>query len=359
MRTWAEINQRLYRGQANVVTVAEAQQLVQEHGLAGAAEQVDVIVTATFVPVSWAMLFFRPALAQPTHRLEQAWLAGIPLQTGFQPQELVLEASATNNRGQQRGGGHLLEAWLAGERLTLRLQLRPGTHSSPTSWEGAIGLSDLERARLLIVQRSHPQGRVAVNSQSQAQPSELGLLLPEMRNAAHAWMGPWEPAILDPQGKAIVPGLPVLVAGGVGQVAWREGNNIALSTELPSTRREYLRALTIPGYAIGLAVGVAWPIAVLDPQMLAPLEKAEDRLQAEVLDYGSKRRPYPSLGQVSYGALQQGIIHIAGRQIPVTPLSSATRAARMAKDLEQRLLRREFPPLSPPTVDRAEEGTGS
>jgi len=350
MRTWAEIDRRLYQGQATVLTVKEVQDLVREHGVSKAAEQVDVVVTATFAPVSWALLFFRPAANTPGHWAERAWLGGIPLQVGFHPAQMLLEASATGNRGPQRGGAHLLEAWLSGERLVLRLQFQPGAPSAQSAWEGGIGLSDLEEARLLVVLRSAGQGLVAVNGRPQPLPSELGLLLPEMGNAAHTWMGCWEPGVLDPAQRAILPGLPILLAGSVGQVAWRQGPAIALSAGLHSIRREYLRALAIPNYGVGLAVGVAWPVPVLDPQALAPLEDPETRLTAELVDYAAARRPLHRLGEVSYGALLQGTISVAGRPVPVTSLSSPTRAVRLAEELKARLLRREFPPLSPPTL---------
>lgn len=356
MRTWAEIDQRLYQGQATVATVSEALQLIQEQGLEDAAERIDVVVTATFGPVSWAQLFFRPAPASAAQWAEYSWLAGLPLQQGFFPQEFVLETSTRNSRSQQRGGGHLLEAWLAGERLPLRLQLRPTTPSAPSHWEGSIGLADLEAAQLQVVLPSAARGVVAVNSQAQSLPSEFGILLPDMGNAAHTWMGPWEPAVLDPTGKAVFSGLPLLVAGNIGQVAWRKEHCIALSTDFRSTRREQLRALSIPGYKAGLSIGVAWPIAVLGPQTLAPLAEPEVSLLADVLDLSSAQRPFPLLGQVSYPDLSRGVVQVDGRPVPVTSLSSPTRAEHLAEDLKQRLLRREFPPLSPPTHSWGEEG---
>ncbi|MBN1484862.1 MAG: hypothetical protein JXA37_09080 [Chloroflexia bacterium] len=356
MRSWAEIDQRLFQGQAAVLTAAEAQELIRERGLEEAARRVDVVVTATFVPACWAMLFFRPTAPSVAHWVEQAWLAGVPLLQGFQPQEFVLEASASGPRQLRRGGAHLMEAWLAGERLSLRLQLRPVSPTTPGSWEHALGLADLQQARLLVVQRSLARGCLATNSQAEALPSELGILLPGMGNAASVWMGPWEPAVLDPHGRIIRPGLPVLLAGEVGHVVWRQTETIAVSTDLSLARREYLRALSIPGYAVGLAVGVAWPIAVLDAALLAPLQNPEKDLPADVLDYGSAQRPFPRLATLSYGQIQGDTIDVDGRNVPLTTLSSRSRAARLAEELKQRLLRREFPPLAPPAAAPTETG---
>jgi uncharacterized protein (DUF39 family) len=357
MRTWAELDRRLYQGQATVATVEEVQQLLQTLSLSEAVEQVDVVVTATFAPVSWAVLFSRLALPATVQWIEQAWLAGIPLQPGFHPREMALQAGATVSHSPPRGGAHLLEAWLSGERLPLKLRLRPGTLSMQSSWEGSIGLTDLESARLLVVVQSRVEGQVAVNNQSQPLSCELGLLFPEMGNAAHSWMGPWEPAALDAAGRSIAAGLPVLLAGSVGHVVWRHDHTIALTGDLHNARREYLRPLVIPGYGIGLSVGIAWPIAVLDAQTLAPLKDSETELCAQVLDYGAAQRPFPCLAQASYGDLSAGTISVAGRQVPVTPLSSTTRAARLAEDLKQRLLHREFPPLFPSAPKWTEEVT--
>ncbi len=345
---WQEIDRRLYQGQAAVMTLAEARQALQ----AGEPlpERVDVVVTATFAPASWGLLFFRPALPTVARRVERAWLGDVPLQSGQVPGEFLLHAATTAAHNPRRGGAHLLEAWLAGERLPLRLELRPG--AATLNWSGSIGLADLEAARLLVQVRSLRRGQVAVNSQGQPLPCEYGLLLPGMENAAHTWMGPWEPALLDPDERAIIAGLPVLLAGGVGRVAWREERDIALSADLHAVRREYLRPLTIPGYGIGLSVGVGWPVVMLDERSLLPLHRPETDLWADVVDYGT---PLPHLGQVHYADLAAGTIPVAGRPVPVTSLASPTRAARLAADLKARLLQRAFPPLSPPVRGGREE----
>jgi uncharacterized protein (DUF39 family) len=173
-----------------------------------------------------------------------------------------------------------------------------------------------------------------------------------MGNAAHAWMGPWEPGVLDPSERVILAGQPVLLAGSVGQVAWRQGATIALSADLRSIRREYIGALNIPGYGIGLSVGVAWGVPVLDPQVLSPLED-DGSLKADVVDYSAGDLSY-RLEEVSFGALRQGTIRVAGRQVPVSSLSSPTRAARLAEELKMRLLRREFPPLLSPALGQVQ-----
>lgn len=355
MRTWSEISQRLYQGQAVVATVTEAGQQIQEMGLSQTVEQVDIVVTATFAPVPWAMVSFGPSLPPHARWIEQAWLAGVPLQTGFVPRHLLLHAQAETQRNPQRGGAHLLEAWLAGERLPLRLQLRPSAVHSQPSWEGAVGLSDLEQATLLVYLHSPPQGRVALNSQSVALPSEVGLLLPEMGNAAYTWAGPGEPGVLDPNGRAIVPGTPVLVAGSMGHVAWRQGPFMLLTADLHTARREYLRPLVIPGHGVGLAVGIAWALPVLDPQMLAPLLHPREGPYAEIVDYGATQWPPRSLERIPYGDLTKGQIAVGDRAVPLTSLISPTRSVRLAEELKQRLLRREFPPLSPPTAQPAAE----
>lgn len=359
MHAWSEIDRRLYRGQARVATAEQVQQQIEAQGIEAAAQGVDLLVTATFAPVSWALLFFRPSLPAPIQSIEGAWLSGVPLQSGFSSGEMVLSADATDDRNQQRGGAHLLDVWLAGDRLPLRVQPRPSPSSAQSAWEGSIGLTDLAYARLLIVLRSAVQGWAAVNSHSHALPSACGLLLPDMGNAAHTWMGGWEPALLDPSGRMVLPGWPVLLAGSVGRVAWRQGTTIALSADFRTMRREYLRPLTVPNWGVGLSVGVAWPVPVAQPQVLSPLERQGERLSVQIRDYGPPQRPFSPLGQVAYGDLLAGTIHVAGRQVPVTTLSSLHRAARLAEVLKARLLRREFPPLSPPTIDQGEEAVGS
>ncbi|MGC8875212.1 MAG: homocysteine biosynthesis protein, partial [Chloroflexia bacterium] len=253
MRTWAEVDRRLYQGQAGIATVSEARALVRQHGVQGAARQIDILIAATFAPVSWALLLFRSAVPLTSSAPERAWLGGIPLQRGFAPHELALDLGATGNRGPFRAGAHLLDSWLAGERPVLRLQSRAGSRGGEVSWEGAIGLNDLVEARLLLLVHSPPEGRLTVNGDSRPLGTYCGVLVPERGNAVHAWSGPAEPGVLDRLERILRPGFPILLAGGVGHVAWRRGAAIGLSAELRDLRRQYLRPLAIPGYGAGLA----------------------------------------------------------------------------------------------------------
>lgn len=347
MRTWAEVDRRLYHGQAGIVTVPEARALVRQRGLGEAARQIDVLVTATFAPVPWAILLFRPSLPSFPVSLERAWLGGIPLQCGFSSHEFVLDLGATGNRGASHAGAHLLDSWLAGERPVLRLQSRGGSRGGETSWEGALGLNDLEEARLLVAVRSPPEGRLAVNSHTQPLATFHGVLLPERGNAVHTWAGPAEPGVLDRLERILRPGFPVLVAGGVGHIAWRRGTSLGLTVEARDLRREYLRPLVVPGYRAGLAMGIACPLPVVDAQVLAPLENPEERLVLEVVDLGAPQKPPLRVAQVPYRVVEEGSIDLAGRAIPITSLCSPTRAARLAEELRSRLQRREFPPFLP------------
>jgi uncharacterized protein (DUF39 family) len=347
MRTWAEVDRRLYYGQASVATVPEARSLVQQQGAEEVARQIDVLVTATFAPAAWAILLFRPALPFLPSTPERAWLGGIPLQRGFSPYDLVLDLGATGNRGPLRGSAHVLDGWLAGERPILRVQTRARGRAGEVSWEGALALKDLEEAQLIVTIHSPSEGRLLVNSHAQSLPTHYGLLLPERGNAAHTWAGPAEPGVLDRTERILRPGLPVLMAGGLGHIAWRRGATIGLGVDAREVRREYLRPLAIPGYGVGLAVGVAWPLPVLDAQVLAPLECPEERLMLQVVDLGVPQKPPPQVSQVPYRVVEDGSIELGGQSIPVTSLCSPTRAARLAGELKSRLQRREFPPFLP------------
>ena len=72
-KTIREINEKIKKGKAVVVTAEEVIDLVEKNGLKETAEQVDVVTTGTFGPMCSSGAYFNIGHANPrrwTHYLE-------------------------------------------------------------------------------------------------------------------------------------------------------------------------------------------------------------------------------------------------------------------------------------------------
>ena len=92
-KTYAEINEKIRKGQVVVVNAEEMIDIVEEEGVEKAAHEVDVVTTGTFSPMcsSGALLNF--GHAKPRIKVQKAWLNGVPAYAGLAAVDLYIGAS--------------------------------------------------------------------------------------------------------------------------------------------------------------------------------------------------------------------------------------------------------------------------
>ena len=73
LRTYAEINEKIKKGQAVVVTAEEIIGIVKDKGVETAAREVDVVTTGTFGPMCSSGAFFNVGHAKPKMKIQKAW----------------------------------------------------------------------------------------------------------------------------------------------------------------------------------------------------------------------------------------------------------------------------------------------
>ena len=130
MRTIAEINDKISRGQAVVWTVEEVKAKVVTLGVAEVAKQVDVVTTGTFEPMESTGAMINLGHTDPPIKIRQCWLDGIPAYAAFGAVDLYLGATATADYnlqetdpdlregiGLEKGGGHVIEDLIAGKAV--------------------------------------------------------------------------------------------------------------------------------------------------------------------------------------------------------------------------------------------------
>ena len=129
-KTIAEINEKIKKGQAVVVTAEEIIDIAKKKGTSQAAKEVDVVTTGTFGPMCGSGAFFNVGHTKPRIKLGggKVYLNDVPAYTGIAAVDIFLGATALpdddpKNRiypGEFRyGGGHVIEELVAGKDIRL------------------------------------------------------------------------------------------------------------------------------------------------------------------------------------------------------------------------------------------------
>ena len=148
-------------------------------------------------------------------------------------------------------------------------------------------------------------------------------------------------------------GIPI---GGAG--------TLAVIGDLKQMRPEWLVGASFLGYGASLIVGIGIPIPILNEEIVRFTAVRDEDIMVPIIDYSDA---YPNkkagnLGVVSYKELKSGRINIEGKTVPTTPLSSYSRARKIAAILKEWISKGEFElttPVAPlPTAGAAIEVKG-
>ncbi len=362
-KTIAEINERIKRGEAVVVTAEEVIDIVEEKGAEEAARQVDVVTTGTFGPMCSSGAFINLGHAQPRMKIHRAWLNEVPVFCGIAAVDIYIGATEMAEHdplnevfpGEFRyGGGHLIEDLVAGKSVRLRATSY-GTDCYPNrSWERDLTLADTKEAWLFNPRNAYQNYNVAVNLSDKVIYTYMGVLRPNLGNANYCSAGQLSPLLNDPLFRTVGIGTRIFLGGGTGYVAWygtqhntevprgpggapkRPAGTISVIGDLKGMSTRYLTGYSILGYGASLAVGIGIPIPVLDEEVIRAAAVRDQDLVAPVVDYSTD---YPQgtgkvLGEVTYAQLKSGSITLEGKEIPTAPLSSYSRAREIAETLK-------------------------
>lgn len=364
MKTIEEINEKIRKGQVVVVDAEEIIEIVAEKGAKKAAQEVDVVTTGTFGPMCSTGAFLNPGHTKPRCKFNKVWLNGVNAYTGLAAVDVFLgatelpEGDPANSVFPGRfeyGGAHVIEDLLAGKDVEMRVQAY-GTDCYPRkevrSW---IKLSDLNQALLCNPRNCYQNYGVAVNRDAKrVLYTYMGILQPNMANANYCSAGQLSPLLNDPFYRTIGLGTRIFLGGGVGYVWW-EGTQhnptvartpkgipiggagtLAVCGDLKQMDPRWLRAVSLVGYGVSMAVGIGIPIPILDEETVRHCAVSDADLVAPVIDYSTD---YPNgvpgnLGVVSYKELKSGKITLNGKSIPTAGLSSYVRAKEIAATLK-------------------------
>ena len=365
-KTIQEINEKIKKGKAVVVTAEEIIDLVDKKGAKEVAKEVDVVTTGTFGPMCSSGAYLNVGHTKPRIKLGggRVYLNDVPVYTGLAALDIYLGATALPDEDPRNkvypgsfkyGGGHVIEALVAGKDVVLKGQAY-GTDCYPRkNIETLINIKDLNEAVLFNPRNCYQNYNVAVNLSERIIYTYMGLLKPHLGNANYCTAGQLSPLLNDPYYKTIGLGTRIFLGGGVGFVAWqgtqhnpavkRRENGIPVSAagtlavigDLKQMSSKWLTGTTMYGYGVTLTVGIGIPIPMLNEEICRYSAVRDEEIYTQVLDYG---RAYPqgekgSLGEVNYAQLKSGRIKLQNKEVPTGSLSSYAKAKEIAGILKE------------------------
>lgn len=371
-KTVAEINEKIRKGQAVVVTAEEMIDIVAEEGVRKAAKSVDVVTTGTFGPMCSSGAFLNFGHTKPRMKMSKVWLNDVPAYGGLAAVDCYIGATEVaegdplnrSHPGEFRyGGGHVIEDLVAGKDVLLRAE-GYGTDCYPRrELETWIKLEDCNQAFLCNPRNAYQNYNVAVNlSKDRDIYTYLGVLKRNLGSASFCSAGQLSPLLNDPYYRTIGIGTRIFIGGAQGYIFWQGtqhapgvarnehgvptggAGTIATVGDLKAMDPRYVVGASFYGYGCTLSLGIGIPIPVLDVDMARFTAVRDEDIVAPIVDYS---RGYPHfeggpLGYVSYAELKSGKITVQGKEVPTTPISSYVRAREIAENLKEQIRKGEF-----------------
>ncbi len=364
-KTVAEINDKIRKGQAVVVTAEEVIGIVAKKGLPKAAKEIDVVTTATFGPMCSSGAYLNVGHSKPKIKLGggSIHLNDVPAYAGFAAVDVFIGATALpDNDPRNRtypgefnyGGGHVIEDLVAGKDVKL-VATTYGTDCYPRKKiDTLINIKGINEAVLFDIRNAYQNYNVAVNLSDRTIYTYMGVLKPNLGNANYCSAGQLSPLLNDPYYRTIGVGTRIFLGGGIGYVAWhgtqhvpdvlrgengvprRGAGTLAVIGDLKQMKPDWLRGVSFLGYGCTLMVGIGVPIPILSEETLRFAAVKDEEIFAPILDYSES---YPKgktdiLGEVSYAQLKSGRILVKKKDVPTASLSSYPKAVEIAQTLK-------------------------
>ncbi len=361
-RTYQEINKKIARKEAVVMTAEEVITLKEEQGIEKAAEMVDVVTTGTFGPMCSSGAFFNVGHSDPPIRMQKVWLNEVMAYAGLAAVDIYLGATQlSESERNDYGGAHVIEDFIKGKNIRLKA-LSGGTDCYPArEVEALISKETVNQAFMVNPRNAYQNYNVAVNQSAKKIYTYMGILLPDLGNANYSTSGQLSPLLNDPDLRTVGIGTRIFIGGTEGYVIWegtqfspksipilekstlvKRGATLAVIGDLKNMQPDFIQAAYFAGYGVSLYVGIGIPIPILDEDIMRSVSIKDEEIYTEILDYSCPHPEKPSLGWVNYAQLRSGQIEIKGKKVPTSSLSSYAKARIIAHTLKEWIAKGQF-----------------
>jgi uncharacterized protein (DUF39 family) len=363
-KTIAEINERIKKGKAVVLTAEEMVETVKRLGKTKAAKEVDVVTTGTFSPMCSSGLLFNFGQEPPLMRASQVWLNNVSCYGGLAAVDSycgATEPSADDPLNKvypgrfAYGGGHVIEDLLRGKPVRLRAKSYVTDCYPRKELEKDVTLASLPYAQLLNPRNCYQNYNCAVNMSGRTIYTYMGPLKPGCRNANYATSGQLSPLFNDPYLRTIGLGTRIFMGGGIGYVIGAGTQHVVKPTrnergipltasgtlmlkgDLKQMDPRYVRGVSLIGYGCSLNLGVGIPIPILDEDMAWFAGVSDADIQMPIRDYGYD---YPTgvnriIAHATFEELKSGSITLNERSVQTVPVTSYTLSLEIAQELKK------------------------
>ena len=359
-RTYEEINEKIKKGDAVVMTAEEVIGVVEREGIEKATKEVDVVTTGTFGAMCSSGAFINFGHSEPPIKMTKVWLNDVPAYAGLAAVDAYIGATEPRQDGNiEYGGAHVIEDLISNRPVRLQAT-SSGTDCYPRKdIDTYISLKTVNQAYMYNPRNAYQNYGVATNSSERTLFTYMGKLLPHYGNATYSSAGQLSPLLKDPKMRTIGIGTRIFLGGAQGYVAWEgtqfktnsvvkngvpvsSSRTLAVVGDLKQMSSEFIRALSFKNYGVSLAVGLGIPIPILDEDVMRAASVREDQIFAPVLDYSVQSRMRLSIREVSYAELRSGTIEINDKKVKTSSLSSYAKARQVAETLKKQIANGEF-----------------
>ncbi len=350
-RTIEEINEKIRKGDAQVLTAEEMKRLVESSSVEVAFKEVDVVTTGTFGAMCSSGAIINLGHSDPPIKIDKATINNVPICHPGAAVDLYVGATAmSETKPFEYGGGHLIEDLVNGEEVELKAQAY-GTDCYPrTQLQTRLTKDDLNQFYLLNFRNCYQRYNCAVNSRDETIYTYMGKLLPHMKNATYSGAGELNPLMNDPDYETIGMGTRIFLGGAqgyvIGEGTQHEGSSmngtLMVRGNAKRMNSEFLRGATFTRYGTTLYIGLGIPIPILNEGLVKKTAIRDEAIFTNVVDYGVPRRDRPKLAKVSYKELKSGTVTVGNKSIKVSSLSSLKTARKVAATLKDWITHGEF-----------------
>lgn len=349
IRSIDEINEKIKRGDAVVLTAEEVIKLAESGGVEAVAKEVDVVTTGTFGAMCSSGVFLNFGHSDPPIKMVRCWLNDVPVYKGLAAVDGYLGAtSISETRGLEYGGGHVIEDLVSGKEVVLRAESY-GTDCYPRRHiETVITIDDLNQAILVNPRNCYQRYEAATNSSDRILYTYMGTLLPNYGNVTFSGAGQLNPLCKDPSYETIGFGTKIFLGGGVGYIIG-EGTQhnpepgygtLMVKGDLKQMNSRYLRGASFYRYGPTLYIGIGIPIPIINMSVAKNVALRDEDIFVNIRDYAVPSRPdlRPIIKRVSYAELRSGKVYLGDRKVPSSSLSSYKMAREIAETLKKWIL---------------------
>ncbi len=357
-KSYKEINEKIAKGEAVVMTAEEVSVLAETMSSEAIAEKVDVVTTATFGPMCSSGAFVNFGHSTPAMRMEKIFLNNVEVSGGIAAVDTYIGATQESENDPTFGGAHVIEALIRGDEVDL-LATGKGTDCYPRKEiKAKISKETVNEMILHNPRNAYQNYPAATNTTKDKKFTYMGILKPELGNITYSTSGEMSPLLNDPELRTIGLGTRIFLGGAEGYVTWNgtqfrsdsevnehgipliHSRTLTVTGNMKDMSPDFIRAAYYQKYGVSMFVGIGIPIPVLDAEMAKRLSIRNEQIETYVRDYGTPGNPI--LGKVNYKELRSGKIKFNGKLIPTTPMSSLKKAREIALILKEKIEKGEF-----------------